>query len=171
MLEPELDSTIPNQLYGGNLGDVSVLVDRSLSLWNNMKVSSNADFEQCLEDSEWQAIISLLRSSYRQRNSEQCTKAIESLSCPTLTSCSSKRSRSAGMTKSEKWFKDKQLIPTGCQLSAPATPLLIGYPEDWKSWSNKVVLPKVVNQKRYLNSRNNGFWHEDKHASWELDVC
>ena len=129
--EPEPDLTILNQPSGEKPCAVSVSDDPDLSLWNSLKDLSNEDFEQSLEDSEWQGIVATLRSSYQQRNSELCTKETEFLSCPTLTSGSkTEKSRAAGTTKCERWFKQQGLIPPGYQLSAPAMAVLMGLPED-----------------------------------------
>ena len=130
---PELgrDSTIQNQPCGEKPSGASVLDNPSLLLWNSLKDLSNEDFEQFVGHCEWQAIRAGISNSYRQRKSEQCTSETGSLSCPTLTSCSSKSSRPAGMTKCEKWWRDNGLIPAGYQLSASAIALLMGYPEDW----------------------------------------
>lgn len=127
----ELDSTIQNQPCGERPSDASALEDPGLSLWNSLKGLSTEDYEQFVEHYEWQAIRAGISSSYRLRKLEQCTSETDYLSCPTLTSCSSKSSRPAGMTKCEKWWRDSGLIPNGSQLSAGAIARFMGYPEDW----------------------------------------
>lgn len=129
--EPEPDSIILNPPSGEKPCAAFVSDNPDLSLWNSLKGLSNEDFEQSLEDSEWLGIVATLRSFYQQRNSELCTKETEFLSCPTLTSGSkTEKSRAAGTTKCERWFKENGLIPPGYQLSAPAMAVLMGLPED-----------------------------------------
>jgi hypothetical protein len=124
-------STTQNLHSGEKPLDVSASADPNLSLWNSLKDLSTEDFENALEDSEWQGIVTTIRSSYQQRKSEQCISATDYLSCPTLTSCSSSTSRPAGTTKCERWFKELGIVPAGYQLSAQAMALLLGFPEDW----------------------------------------
>ena len=90
-----------------------------------------AELDKWLPASEWSDITARTRSSYRQRRSELCTKDLEFLSCPTLTSGDRSSGRPAGVTKCEQWFKDVGLIPPGYQLSAPAIAKLMGFPADW----------------------------------------
>ena len=130
-LELEQDSTTQNQLCGEKDCGASALPNPGSLLWNSLKDLSIEDFEQSLDRYELRAIALKIFSSYRRRKSEQCTSETEFLSCPTLTSCSSKSSRSAGSTKCEKWWRDNGLVPAGSQLSAGAIALLMGYPEDW----------------------------------------
>lgn len=131
MPEIEQDSTTQNRSYGENHSDVSASENPGLLLWNSLKGLSNEDFAQSLGHYEWQAIRDGISSSYRQRKSEQCISETGFLSCPTLTSCSSKSSRPAGTTKCERWWRNNGLVPNGSQLSAKAIALMMGFPEDW----------------------------------------
>ena len=144
MLELEQDLITQNQPYGEKDCGASALPNPGSLLWNSLKDLSIEDFEQSLDRYEWRAIALKIFSSYRQRKQERCTNETGFLSCPTLTSCSSKSSRSAGGTKCEKWWKDNGLVPAGSQLSAPAIALLMGYPEDWfQALSPSLIIPPV----------------------------
>jgi len=129
--EIELELMEDSQSSGGKCSELSVLSDQNLLSWNNLKDLSSEDFAQCLEDSEWLDIYAGIYNSYQQRNSERRISATDYLSCPTPTSSDGKKSRPAGVTKYEQWFKDKGIVPTGSQLSAQAMSLLLGFPVDW----------------------------------------
>ena len=127
--EPELtDSSLSS---GEKCSASSALSNQNLLSWNSLKDLSIEDFAQCLEDSKWRDIHAGIYSSYQQRNLERRTKGTDYLSCPTPTSSDGKKSRPAGITKYEQWFKDQGIVPTGSQLSAQAMCLLLGFPVDW----------------------------------------
>jgi hypothetical protein len=83
-----------------------------------------------LEDSEWQDIKAKLISLQR-RSLGPGIVAPDYLLFPTPIASSSVKARPAGITKLDRWWKEKGLIPNGWQLSAEAMAKIQGYPANW----------------------------------------
>lgn len=129
--ELEQDYLTQNQPYGERDLDACWTQTPNSALSNSPKELSIEDLEQSLDTSTWQDILQNLSLS-RRVALEQDIKDSDYLSFPTLTSGkSSSKTRPAGQTKCEKWFKDKQLVTSGSQLSAPAIALIMGFPNHW----------------------------------------
>jgi hypothetical protein len=130
-------------------------------LLNNLKEWSDADFEQCLGDCEWQDTLTKLKLS-RRSSLARVTLDPDCLSFPTLTSGDrSLTSRPAGQTKCEKWFKDNGLIPPGYQLSAQAMALMMGFPEDWFD----CLSPPITQDESEPDTSPAGLLRQDKRRS------
>ena len=135
-------------------------------LLNNLKEWSDADFEQCLGDCEWQDTLTKLKLS-RRSSLARVTLEPDCLSFPTLTSGDrSLHSRPAGQTKCERWFKENGLIPPGYQLSAQAMALMMGFPENWfdclsppiiEDGSEADTSPEGLSPQHRQRSPSNGF--------------
>lgn len=167
----EPDSTTQNQNCGLKRSDVSVLDSPGLSLWKTLKDLSLEDFEQCLEDSEWQDITLTCRFLYRLRNSERPTDETEFLLSPTLTSCSSKRSRPAGQTKLEKWLRDKGiLLPSQC-LSAPMMASMSGFPPNWTACLSEFLPEHQAELERDTSTAEQLSQHKQQLPSVESCIC
>jgi hypothetical protein len=86
----------------------------------------------------------------RQQSLGLDTRDSDYLSFPTLTSGqTSSKTRPAGQTKCEKWFKDNGLIPNGSQLGTQAIALTMGFPFNWfvglsEQYSNNQITPSQV---------------------------
>lgn len=127
-----LDLITPNQNCGLKLYDASASVSPGLSLWKTLKGLSLEDFEQCLGDSEWQAINLTIRNSYRVWQWELHNAEPDCLLLPTITACDgTENSRPAGLIKSERWLRKKGVIPNSHYLSAPAMAAFSGFPIRW----------------------------------------
>lgn len=125
-------SIIPNPVYGSKRYDASASVSPGLSLWKTLKGLSFEDFEQSLEDSEWQAINLTLRNSYRVWQWELHNAEPDCLLLPTITACDgTANSRPAGLIKSERWLRKNGVIPNSHYLSAPAMAAFSGFPLRW----------------------------------------
>jgi hypothetical protein len=132
MQELEQDCLTQSQHFGERDLDVLSRLNPASVLSNNLKELSDEDFELFLADSLWQDTITRLKQS-RQQSLGRVIKDEGFLSFPTLTSNENSTSRPAGQTKCEKWFKDKNLVPPGSQLSAQAIALIMNFPTDWFS--------------------------------------
>jgi hypothetical protein len=99
-------------------------------LWNSLKDLSTEDFEQCLEDCEWQAIKQKLSLS-RQREKERRTSATGSSLLPTPTTYArgSGKHRPAGSNKLEQHLKP--FLGEGDKLNPAAVGWMMGYPPGW----------------------------------------
>jgi len=125
------ESLTQNQPSGVKDLDVYSKPNPSSVLLSNLLELSDEDLEQSLDSSSWLDIVGNLKLS-RQAALEQVIKDSDYLSFPTLTSGqTNSKTRPAGQTKCEKWFKDKDLIPSGSQLSAPAIAMIMGFPKNW----------------------------------------
>jgi hypothetical protein len=83
--EPEQVCNTKNQNFGLKPFAASVKDNQGSSLWNSLKGLSIQDYEQCLGDSEWQAIRGKIQSSYRQHGSVLHSAGIEFSLLPTPT--------------------------------------------------------------------------------------
>ena len=110
--------------------DVSLKLNPSSVLWNNLKELSDEDLELFLPPSIWQDTLLRLKQS-RRESLDYRTRDSDCLFFPTLTSNECFTSRPAGQTKCEKWFRDKGLIPSGYQLGTRAIALMMGFPSNW----------------------------------------
>ncbi len=128
--EAERDSSIQPQHSGEKVSDALSKLNPASVLSNSLKELSDGDFELFLADSVWQDTVLRLKLS-QQQDSEQVTEENGCLLFPTLTSNVSSKSRPAGQTKCEKWFKDNGLIQPGYQLSSQAIAMIMGFPMDW----------------------------------------
>ena len=126
-LDCERDYFTQNQPSGLKPCAVSVKEDPSLSLLKTLKDLSITDFEQCLEDSEWQGICGTIRSSYRQRNSERRTKETDCSSLPTPTTYpkGSGKHRPAGQNKLESSLRKH--IQKGDKLNSQVVGWMMGF--------------------------------------------
>ena len=92
----------------------------------------------------------------RQQSLGRVIKDSDYLSFPTLTSGqTSSKTRPAGQTKCEKWFKDKGLIPNGSQLGTQAIALTMGFPFNWfvglsEQYSKNQITPSQVKHQAEL---------------------
>jgi hypothetical protein len=155
------DYSIPTQPCGEKDSAASLSAAPDSVLLNNLKEWSDADFEQCLGDCEWQDTLTKLKLS-RRSSLARVTLDPDCLSFPTLTSGDrSLTSRPAGQTKCEKWFKDNGLIPPGYQLSAPAMALMMGFPEDWFD----CLSPPITQDGSGLDTSPEGLSRQDKRRS------
>jgi hypothetical protein len=147
--EVEQDSSIQNQHFGEKDLDVLSRLNPASVLSNNLKELSDEDFELFLADSLWQDIQQKLKQS-RQQSLGRVIKDEGFLLFPTLTSGqTSSKTRPAGQTKCEKWFKDNGLIPSGSQLGTSAIALTMGFPFNWfeglkSQYSNKTTISSLV---------------------------
>ena len=127
--EAEPDSTTTNPDCGSKHCDASKKENQNSSSSNSQKELSITDYEESLEDFEWQNIVDGIYSSYQQRKSERSTSGRDYSLLPTLTSNSpTGNSRPSGMNKLEKWFRDNELIPNSQCLSGEAMEVLMGFP-------------------------------------------
>lgn len=134
MPEPEPDSNTPLAAFGLKPCDASEKESQDLLSSSNQKELSIKDYEQCLEDCEWQDIRDGIYNSFRLRKLELATTGTESLLLPTPTAQSpTGSSRPAGQTKLEKWFRDNGLLQTSQCLSGEVMELLMGFPLGWTS--------------------------------------
>jgi hypothetical protein len=126
--EVEPDSNTKSQNCGSKHLDVSASEDQNSSSWNNLKDLSLADFEQCLEDCEWHNIRAGISNSYRERKSVAPKNETGYLLLPTVTSLSSKKSRAAGQTRLEKFFRDNSMLQDSQCLSGEIMESIMGFP-------------------------------------------
>jgi hypothetical protein len=125
--EPDYITTNPD--CGSKHCDASKKENQNSSSSNSQKELSITDYEQFLEDSEWQDIVDGIYISYQQRKSERSTSERDYSLLPTLTSNSpTKNSRPSGMNKLEKWFRDNEIIPISQCLSGEAMEAVMGFP-------------------------------------------
>ena len=162
MQEVEQDSNIQLHLFGEKDLDALLKLNPASVLSNNLKELSNGDFELFLADSLWQDTLGKLAMS-RQQSLARVIKDSGYLSFPTLTSNVSTTSRPAGQTKCEKWFKDKGLIPSGCQLGTRAIAQVMGFPSSWferltEQYSDKTSTPSQVKPQA---ESEQGIWQEE----------
>jgi len=144
--EAKQDSSTFTANYGLNPSERSQKADPDLSLLKILKDSSTEDFEQCLADSEYADIVGTIRSSYRQNGSTLHTDATDCLSLPTLTALAKGKSRAAGQSKCEMWFRAKGLLAASQCLSPQIMALLLGFPSDWTQclWESIEVLEEEL---------------------------
>ncbi len=92
---------------------------------------STEDYEQCLEDSEWQIIAGTLRKSYQLRNSEVHTKEkdFSLLPTPTTYAKGSTGCRPAGQTRLEQRLRT--FIMSGDKLNSAVPGWMMGFPVGW----------------------------------------
>jgi len=153
--EVEQDYLIQNQHFGEKDLEYCSKLNPSSVLLNNLKELSDEDLELFLPLYIWQDTVLKLKQS-RRRSLEQDTKGSDCLSFPTLTSGqTNSKTRPAGQTKCEKWFKDKGLIPNGSQLSAQAIALTMGFPSSWfteltEQYSKNLNIPSQVKHQEEL---------------------
>lgn len=153
--EAEQDYLTQSQHFGEKDLDALLKLNPNSVLSNNLKELSDEDFELFLADSLWQDTITKLKQS-RQQSLGRVIKDEGFLLFPTLTSgASTQRSRPAGQTKCEKWFKDNGLIPNGSQLGTKAIALTMGFPSNWfmdltKQYSKSVTIPSQVKHQAEL---------------------
>jgi hypothetical protein len=168
----ELDSSIQSQHFGEKVSDVLSKLNPNSVLSNNLKELLDEDFELLLDTSIWQDIQQKLSSS-RQQALGLDTRGSDCLSFPTLTSGqTNSKTRPAGQTKCEKWFKDKGLIPSGSQLGTSAIANMMGFPSDWfedltKQYSKNVTIPSQVKhqEESELDISQEEVSHQDKPRS------
>jgi len=122
--------------------DVFARGNQASLLLKTLKDLSIEDFEQCLEDCEWQDIAGTVRNSYRQNGLAHRINETGYLSLPTPNASSKANSRAAGQTKCEIWFRNKGLLQDSQCLSPQIMALLLGFPKDWTRclWESKDVL-------------------------------
>ena len=129
--EAEQGLSTQNQPCGEKPSESSLNADQDSSLWNNLKELSETDFEQFLEQSEWQDILSSLSLS-RQQSLARDTKGEEYSSFPTLTANKpTTNSRPAGQNRCEIWWKQQGLVPPGQKLSPQTMVSIQGFPATW----------------------------------------
>jgi hypothetical protein len=129
--ENELDYLTQNQHFGERELEYCSKLNPNSVLSNSLKELSDKDFELFLADSLWQDTLGKLSLS-RQQALGRVIKDSDCLSFPTLTSGqTNSKTRPAGQTKCEKWFKDNGLIPNGSQLGTKAIALTMGFPSNW----------------------------------------
>jgi hypothetical protein len=147
--ELEQDYLTQNQHFGEKDLDVLSKLNPASVLSNSLKELSNEDFELFLADSVWQDTLGRLAMS-RQQSLGLDTRDSDYLSFPTLTSGqTNSKTRPAGQTKCEKWFKDNGLIPSGSQLGTQAIALTMGFPFNWfvglsEQYSKNLTTHKAV---------------------------
>lgn len=111
--------------------DASLKVGPGLLSSSNLKDLSIEDYERALADSEWQAILGTIRSSYQRVLSALPSKSETGfLLCPTPTSSSAngKPYRPAGGDKLTNWFRKCGLLTNSHVLNAQIVELLQGFP-------------------------------------------
>jgi hypothetical protein len=128
--ESEPDSLIPNPHYGEKDCESWQPSDLDISSGNNLWELSNEDYEQSLEDVEWQDILAGLSESVPMSLGLATGANESSLLIPTLTTGSGSY-RDAGQTKCEQRLKQLGVIPPGCQFSPEGMAALMGFPLDW----------------------------------------
>jgi hypothetical protein len=140
--EQEQDLITKTQPYGLKPLDVFARGNQASLLLKTLKDLSIEDFEQCLEDCEWQDIAGTVRNSYRQNGLAHRINETGYLSLPTPNASSKANSRAAGQTKCEIWFRNKGLLQDSQCLSPQIMALLLGFPKDWTRclWESKDVL-------------------------------
>ena len=161
--EIKQDSNIQPHHSGEKDLDVSLKLNPSSVLWNNLKALSDEDLELFLPASIWQDTVLRLKQS-RRESLGQDTRDDEFLSFPTLTSNECSTSRPAGQTKCEKWFKDKGLIPSGYQLGTRAIANIMGFPSNWfevlsQKNSNKKIISSQV---KHQDESEQDTWQEEQ---------
>lgn len=132
LLKPEVeqDSIMRNQSSGLKHLDASVSASQSSLLWNSLKDLSLEDYEQSLEDCEWHDIRAGISNSYRERKSVAPKSETDCLLLPTMTSLSSKKSRAAGQTRLEKFFRDNGILEDSQCLSGEMMESIMGFPKN-----------------------------------------
>ena len=135
MLATEQDSLTPTLVCGGRCSELSSNADPVLLLSRIQKACSIEEVEKYLPLSEWQDIVALTRSSYRQRKSERSIKETEYsslLSFRTLhSSDTSTNSNPAGLTKCEQSLRKLGIISPSHYLSARGMESIFGFPLNW----------------------------------------
>lgn len=127
-LEVEPDSNTKSQDSGSKHLDASVSENQNSSSWSSLKDLSLEDYEQCLEDCEWHGIRAGISNSYRERKLAAPKNETDYLLLPTVTSLSSKKSRAAGQTRLEKFFRDKGILQDSQCLSGEMMESIMGFP-------------------------------------------
>ena len=140
--EQEQDLITKTQPYGLKPLDVFARGNQASLLLKTLKDLSIEDFEQCLEDCEWQDIAGTVRNSYRQNGLAHRINETGYLSLPTPNASSKANSRAAGQTRCEVWFRQNGLLRDSQCLSPQIMALLLGFPMDWTQclWELKDVL-------------------------------
>jgi hypothetical protein len=135
-LEPQLqetkqDSTIQNQNFGLKPCGALQTGNQTLQSSKILQDLSTEDYEQCLEDSEWQAIAGTIRKSYQLRNSEVHTKEkdFSLLPTPTTYAKGSTGCRPAGQTRLEQRLRT--FIKSGDKLNSAVPGWMMGFPVGW----------------------------------------
>jgi hypothetical protein len=172
MQENELVCLIQNQHFGEKELEYCSKLNPSSVLLNSLKELSDEDFELFLDTSIWQDIQQKLNLS-RQQALGLDTRDSDCLSFPTLTSGqTNSKTRPAGQTKCEKWFKDKGLIPSGSQLGTSAIASMMGFPSNWfedltNQYSKNVTIPKqpIHQDASELDISQEEVSHQDKPRS------
>lgn len=127
-LEVEPDLNMQNQDSGSKHLGASASENQNSSLWSNLKDLSLTDFEQCLEASEWHSTRAGISNSYRERKLAVPKSETGYLLLPTMTSLSSKKSRAAGQTRLEKFFRDNGMLEDSQCLSGEMMESIMGFP-------------------------------------------
>jgi len=149
MQENELVCLTQNQHFGEKELEYCSKLNPSSVLLNSLKELSDEDFELLLDTSIWQDIQQKLSWS-RQQALGLDTRDSDCLSFPTLTSGqTNSKTRPAGQTKCEKWFKDNGLIKSGYQLGTKAIASMMGFPFNWfeglsEQYSKNLNIPSQV---------------------------
>jgi hypothetical protein len=172
MQEAEQDYLTQSQHFGEKDLDALSRLNPVSVLSNSLKELSDEDFELFLADSLWQDTITRLKQS-RQQSLGRVIKDEGFLLFPTLTSGqTSSKTRPAGQTKCEKWFKDKGLIPNGSQLGTKAIALTMGFPANWfvglsEQYSLHATIPSQVKhqEESELDISQDEQSHQDKQRS------
>jgi hypothetical protein len=124
-------SNIQSQISGLKCSESLSNADLNSSLSKILKDLSIEDYEQCLEDSEWLAIVGTIRSSYQQRSLERRSKetGYSLLPTPTTYAKGSGKCRPAGATKLEQSLR--QFISKGDKLHPAVPGWMMGFPPGW----------------------------------------
>ena len=133
----ELDSTTQNQDFGLKPWGALQTDNQTLQSSKIPQDLSTEDYEQCLEDSEWQTIAGTIRKSYQLRNSEVHTKEkdFSLLPTPTTYAKGSTGCRPAGQTRLEQRLRT--FIMSGDKLNSAVPGWMMGFPV---GWAEKVLM-------------------------------
>ena len=168
--EQEPDCLTPRQPCSENLSDAFAKPVPSSSASNNLWDLSIEELERGLEECEWQAIKTSLRSQSQQMRSERRARGKESLLFPTLTAGEGKTGAHVGHTACERWFRKQGIVPAGSQLSPEAIAAMHGFPTDWFS---AISPPSPVPQDTQADSKPESSEEKQSppHKRWSHSEC